>query len=166
VTAVADTSADPGPGPLDGLPHLPAPRARTLCGAGAGAIGVVLAALPAVVAVAADAWPIAPVLVVVGGISGAAFGRAAWRRRTWQLGDTALELRRGVIIQRTASIPYTRIQQIDVERGPLERMAGLSQLVVRTAAATTDGTLYGLAPDDATRIRTRLLAVAGVDDAV
>ena len=97
---------------------------------------------------------------------GLAFGRAAWRRRTWPLGTTALELRRGVLVERAAWIPYDRIQQIDLERGPIERAVGLSQLVVRTAAATTDGSLYGLAPDDAQRIRTRLLELAGVDDAV
>ena len=95
-----------------------------------------------------------------------AFGRAAWRRRTWLLGPTALELQRGVVVERATSIPYERIQQIDVERGPIERMFGLSQLVVRTAAATTDANLYGLAPDDAERIRTRLLDLAGIDDVV
>jgi membrane protein YdbS with pleckstrin-like domain len=163
---VADLPAAAGLGPLDGLPHLPAPRARTLWSAGAGAVGFLLALVPAAGLVLVDLWPVAVVVVLAGTAIGIAFGRAVWRRRTWQLGATALELRRGVIVQRAASIPYTRIQQIDVERGPLERLAGLSQLVVRTAAATSDGALYGLVPDDASRIRSRLLEVAGVDDAV
>ena len=164
--AVADLPVAGGLGPLDGLPHLPAPRARTLWSAAAAAVGVLLALVPAAGLVVVDLWPVAVLLVLAGAAAGVGFGRAVWRRRTWQLGATALELRRGVVVQRAASIPYTRIQQIDVERGPLERLAGLSQLVVRTAAATSDGVLYGLVPDDATRIRTRLLEVAGVDDAV
>jgi membrane protein YdbS with pleckstrin-like domain len=53
-----------------------------------------------------------------------------------------------------------------VERGPIERVLGLSQLVVRTAAATTDASLYGLAPDVADELRDRLLDLAGVDDLV
>jgi hypothetical protein len=166
VTAVVDTLVGAGEGLLDGDVHRPAPRARTLwslAGAGLGLVGVAPFGL---LAVAAGLWPMAPVLAAAGVAGGTAFGRAAWRGRTWQLGASSIELRRGVVVQRAASIPYVRIQQIDVERGPIERIAGLSQLVVRTAAATTDAKLYGLTPDDATLIRARLLEVAGVDDAV
>ena len=154
----------------DAAPHQPDPRARTLWAVGAGIVGALLGLLPGVIALAANGGAEAGALLlgglVVGAGVGALFGRAAWRRRAWLLGDTALELRRGVVVTRVAWIPYERIQQIDLERGPIERAVGLSQLVVRTAAATTDGTLYGLAPDDAHRIRARLLELAGVDDAV
>lgn len=166
MTGVAATLAASDPAPLDGVAHLPAPRARALWSAGAGAIGIVSAALPAGAAFATSAWLVGALVLVVGALAGVAFGRAVWRCRTWMLTPRSLELRRGVVVQRAASIPYTRIQQIDIERGPLERLAGLSQLVVRTAAATTDGKLHGLVPEDATRIRARLLEVAGVDDAV
>ena len=147
------------------VPHPPDPRARTLwtllgCGAG-GLLGVVVAAI----AVASDAWPLA-VVVLPAVVAGAQFGRAAWRRRTWSLGPRALELHRGVVVHRATSVPYERIQQIDVERGPLERMFGISQLVVRTAAATTDANLYGLSPADADRLRHQLLELAGIDDVV
>jgi len=154
----------------DAAPHQPHPRARTLW-ATTAAIGFgLVGAVPGVIAVAANGEGAAVALLLGGVALGAAFGvlfgRAAWRRRAWLLDDTSLELRRGVVVTRVAWIPYERIQQIDLERGPIERALGLSQLVVRTAAATTDGTLYGLAPDDAQRIRTRLLELAGVDDAV
>lgn len=163
VSEPADLSAPPT---ADDRPHRPDPRARTLWTI-SGAAGFALVSAPVgILLVVAGAWPAAPVVALVAAAGGAWFGRAAWRRRSWSLGGSSLELRRGVVIQRASSIPYTRIQQIDVERGPIERLLGLSQLVVRTAAATTDGTLYGLAPDDATRIRQHLLEVAGVDDAV
>jgi hypothetical protein len=166
VTAVGDTLVGAGVDLRGGDVHRPAPRARTLWSVGGAALSLVVLAPLGVLAVAAGLWPVAPTLAAVGVTGGTAFGRAAWRGRTWQLGASSIELRRGVVVQRAASIPYVRIQQIDVERGPIERIAGLSQLVVRTAAATTDAKLYGLAPDDATRIRARLLEVAGVDDAV
>lgn len=163
MSAPVDLSVAP---PIDDQPHRPDPRARTLWTV-AGALGGGLLSAPfGAVFVVAGMWPAAPVLALAIATGGALFGRAAWRRRSWSLGTASLELRRGVVIQRASSIPYTRIQQIDVERGPIERMIGLSQLVVRTAAATTDGSLYGLAPHDATRIRQHLLEVAGVDDAV
>lgn len=151
-------------------PHRPDPSARALWATGAGLALGLFGAVPGLLALAGGGAGGAAVVLLVGAAlgaaGGAAFGRAAWARRTWLLGPTALELRHGVIVQRAAWIPYYRIQQIDLERGPIERLAGLAQLVVRTAAATTDGTLHGLAPADASRIRDRLLELAGVDDAV
>jgi membrane protein YdbS with pleckstrin-like domain len=130
-----------------------------------GGIGALLGLLIAAAAVALDVWPLAVVVLPAVAV-GAWFGRAAWRRRTWSLGPRALELHRGVLTHRATSVPYERIQQIDVERGPLERMFGISQLVVRTAAATTDADLYGLSPADADHLRQQLLDLAGIDDIV
>jgi uncharacterized protein len=152
--------------PTDEVPHLPDPRARTLWAAAGALAGGLLAALISVVAIAGDVWPVAVVVLPGAIIVGALFGRTAWRRRTWALTPRALELQRGVVVQRATSIPYERIQQIDVERGPIERLVGLSQLVVRTAAATTDANLYGLSPGDADDLRQRLLDLAGIDDLV
>ena len=150
--------------PLD-VPHPPDPRARTLWTLLGGGVGGLFGLLIAAVAVAADAWPLA-VVGLPAVAAGALFGRAAWRRRSWSLGPRALELHRGVVRHRATSVPYERIQQIDVERGPLERMFGISQLVVRTAAATTDANLYGLSPADADHLRHELLELAGIDDIV
>ena len=130
-----------------------------------GGVGAIVGLLVAAAAVASDAWPLAVVVLPAVAV-GAWYGRAAWRRRTWSLGPRALELHRGVLTHRATSVPYERIQQIDVERGPLERMFGLSQLVVRTAAASTDANLYGLSPADADHLRHELLELAGIDDIV
>jgi membrane protein YdbS with pleckstrin-like domain len=152
--------------PTDEVAHLPDPRARTLWAGTGAVVGALVAALLSALAVAGGAWPAAAVLLPAGVGAGLLFGRAAWRRRTWALTPRALELRHGVVVQRATSIPYERIQQIDLERGPIERMFGLSQLVVRTAAATTDASLYGLSPGDADVLRQRLLDLAGIDDLV
>jgi hypothetical protein len=150
----------------DHPPHLPHPRARALWSAAGGLAGAAVAALVSGVAIAGGWWPVAVLVGPAAITAGALFGRAAWQRRTWALWPLALELRRGVVVERATSIPYERIQQIDVERGPIERLLGLSQLVVRTAAATTDASLYGLAPEVADQLRDRLLDLAGVDDLV
>ena len=152
--------------PNDEVAHLPDPRARTLWAATGAVVGALIAALMGAGAVVGGAWPAALVVLPAGIVGGAMFGRAAWRRRTWALAPRALELQHGVVVHRATSIPYERIQQIDVERGPSERMVGLSQLVVRTAAATTDASLYGLSPGDADVLRQRLLDLAGIDDLV
>jgi membrane protein YdbS with pleckstrin-like domain len=150
----------------DADPHLPDPRARTLWSLADGAAGALVGALVGAAAIALGAWSVTVVVLPLGTLAGALFGRAAWHRRTWALEPRALEVRHGVVVHRATSIPYDRIQQIDVERGPLERMFGISQLVVRTAAATTDASLHGLAPGDADRLRQQLLDLAGIDDVV
>jgi uncharacterized protein len=152
--------------PTDEVVHPPDPRARTLWAAMGAVVGALLAGLLSAVAVVGDVWPVAVVLLPIAIAAGVLFGRAAWRRRTWALTPRALELRRGVVVHRATTIPYERIQQIDLERGPIERMFGLSQLVVRTAAATTDANLYGMSPEDADDLRQRLLDLAGIDDLV
>jgi membrane protein YdbS with pleckstrin-like domain len=77
-----------------------------------------------------------------------------------------LELQHGVVVRATSLVPYHRIQQIDLHRGPLERFLSLSTLVLRTASATTDARLPGIAAEHAELLRHELLARAGVDDAV
>lgn len=125
--------------------------------------GVVLS-----VALAAEAWVVA--LVVFGGlvllllsVVSAMLSYRSWR---YLVGPDGLELRHGVVVRRISLIPYHRIQQIDVRRGLIERSLGLSTLVLRTAAATSDATIPGLSEDVAAPLRMELLGRAGVSDAV
>ena len=90
-------------------------------------------------------------------------GYDAWR---YELTASTLEIRRGVVVRRHSAIPYFRVQHIDITRSPFERALGLSQLVVRTAAATTDARLPGIAEGDAELLRDVILARTGSGDAV
>jgi uncharacterized protein len=90
----------------------------------------------------------------------------AYRRWSYRLGAEALEIRRGVVVQRQSSVPYRRVQQVDLSRGPIDRLLGLTTADLTTAAATTDGSVPGLAPSDAEHFRRRVLERAGRDDAV
>ncbi len=91
---------------------------------------------------------------------------AVWRRWRYVLWDDAIEVRHGVVRHGTTFVPFHRIQQVDVERGPLDRAFGIATLVLRTAAATTDAKIPGLDPTLVDGMRQRLLERAGVDDAV
>lgn len=90
----------------------------------------------------------------------------AYRRWSYRLGPDVLEIRRGVVVHRTSLVPYRRVQQVDLSRGPIDRLLGLVSADLTTAAATTDGSVPGLAPDDADHFRQVVLARAGRDDAV
>jgi membrane protein YdbS with pleckstrin-like domain len=71
-----------------------------------------------------------------------------------------------VVVRRTSIVPYRRVQQIDLSRGPLDRLLGLTTAGITTAAATTDGGVPGLVPEVADRFRQVVLERAGRDDAV
>lgn len=56
-----------------------------------------------------------------------------YRRYRYRLDDAKLEIRRGIITIRHFLVPVERIHQVEVVRGPINRMFGLSDVVVTTA---------------------------------
>jgi membrane protein YdbS with pleckstrin-like domain len=78
----------------------------------------------------------------------------------YQLRDDDVLFRRGILYQRFVSVPYGRMQLVDINRGPLARALGLSELKFVTAAAATGVTLPGLAEADAEELRDQLVALA------
>ena len=78
----------------------------------------------------------------------------------YQLRDDDVLFRRGILYQRFVSVPYGRMQLVDINRGPLDRALGLSELKFVTAAAATGVVIPGLAEADAEELRDRLVALA------
>jgi uncharacterized protein len=82
-----------------------------------------------------------------------------YRRWRYALRERDLWIRRGVLWVTVSVIPYARIQFVDTRQGPLDRLFGLAQLVVHTAALGTSGRLPGLDAALAEHLRERLAAV-------
>jgi membrane protein YdbS with pleckstrin-like domain len=78
----------------------------------------------------------------------------------YQLRDDDLLFRRGLMFQRFVSVPYGRMQLVDINRGPLDRAVGLSELKFVTAAAASGVVIPGLPEADAEELRDRLVALA------
>jgi len=78
----------------------------------------------------------------------------------YQLRDDDLVFRRGVLQQRFVAVPYGRMQLIDINRGPLSRVLGLSELRFVTAAASTGVTIPGLPAAEAEELRDALVELA------
>ena len=78
----------------------------------------------------------------------------------YQLRDDDVLFRRGILYQRFVAVPYGRMQLVDINRGPLARALGLSELKFVTAAAATGVVIPGLAEADAENLRDRLVALA------
>ena len=68
--------------------------------------------------------------------------------------------RRGILFQRIVSVPYGRMQLVDVNRGPLARAFGLSELKFVTAAAATGVVIPGLPELEAEELRDTLVTLA------
>lgn len=88
----------------------------------------------------------------------------SWRRWRWGIDSELLTLRWGIISHYERVIPISRLQHVDLTRGPIERLFGLTTLVVHTAgtsAASFD--LPGLDDVVARALRDRILATRGND---
>jgi uncharacterized protein len=88
--------------------------------------------------------------------------------RSWgyRIDAKVLETRSGRVFQRARLLPLSRLQHVDIERGPLERMYGLAALVLHTAGThSANVRIPGLEAAEATRLRDHLIEIGG-DDAV
>lgn len=67
-----------------------------------------------------------------------------------------LLIRRGIMFHKATVVPYGRLQFVDVDAGPIDRMFGLASVKLHTASAATDATIPGLPRAEADRLRDSL----------
>lgn len=124
--------------------------------------GLVLAAGAAVLwlVVGVDWAPILIWGIVVLTVLIVAFEPGRVRAIGYQLRQDDLVFRRGIMFQRVVSVPYGRMQLVDITRGPVARMLGLADLKFVTAAASSGVLIPGLTLADAESLRDRLVELA------
>ena len=167
----------PRPHPLAPSSQPLAPRrlhpAWILLSALRSARGLVLPLAVFLVSGRADEWWF---LLVGGGLAAASLAAQAltWWLFRYEVSGGELRVRSGLIARRERSVPLERIQAVDTAESPLQRVFGLVQVKVETAAGGTGGgdvTLEALTRADAAALRARLtarrtpLAPAGVPSA-
>jgi membrane protein YdbS with pleckstrin-like domain len=138
--------------------------ARTVSGITGALTALPIAAglMFAVVLGALDGWParigVGIALLVAAGLAGWGLGRARWRRTRWKLDERGLSVQRGLIWRSEVLVPRTRVQHLDLERGPIERRFGLATLVVHTAGTRMNALRqHGFLDADAVALRDALL---------
>lgn len=72
--------------------------------------------------------------------------------------DEELVVRHGILYRQIVVVPYARLQYVDVQAGPIDRVLGISRVQLHTASASTDAVIPGLVPEEAARLRDRLTA--------
>ena len=91
--------------------------------------------------------------------------RRRWLRTRWRLDDDGFGIRRGHMWRSDTRVPGSRVQHLDIRRGPLERAFGLSTLIVHTAGTRNSAvSVSGLDHAEAERLRDALAARAARDD--
>jgi len=105
------------------------------------------------------------VLALLGAGVGAWMGLKHYRSTFWRLDEDGLAVRRGRLWQRETRVPATRVQHLDLKRGPLQRQRHLATLVVHTAGTRHSAvTVPHLDADDAERLRDLLARQIDADD--
>ena len=107
----------------------------------------------------AQLWWLA-VLLFLAGI-GIAVARYFFLARSWASWgyverDDDLYITHGVWFRSLTAVPYGRMQLVEVQSGPIDRYFGLASVTLKTASPSTDATIPGLEPDEASRLRDRL----------
>lgn len=126
--------------------------------------GLAMLVLAAAFDSASPWWP-----ALAGAIIGAAFGswrgERRWRHTWWRLDAAGFALRHGHLWRSETRVPQSRVQHLDLRRGPLQRRYNLSTLVIHTAGTRHSAvTVSGLDAGDAERLRDILARQVDNDD--
>lgn len=86
-----------------------------------------------------------------------------WRQFRYGIGADGLVIEHGMIGRTRRTIPFDRIQDVDIERRPLHRLFGLARVRVETGAAGRDeGVLDSVSLAEADRLRAAIRAARDV----
>ncbi len=100
-------------------------------------------------------------------LAGWRYAGARYARTEYALDAVGLRIRRGVVWRGETLVPRSRVQHLDIERGPIERRYGLATVIVHTAGTRQHALrLAGLPDADAVALRDALVPAASVHDDV
>ena len=141
------------------------------------ALGAALAWIPPVMAQVAwavlmprPAWAHVAVAAVTVVLTAVHIGVVPiWRYRVhrWEISPQAVLTRTGWLVQERRIAPISRVQTVDIYRGPLDRLLGLANVAVTTASSAGAVHIVALDIDVADRVVAQLtdIAAIGAEDA-
>lgn len=98
--------------------------------------------------------------IAIGGAFATAIALGLWlayrryRYTFWKLDRDGFAVKRGRLWQWETRVPTTRVQHMDLKRGPLERMHGLASVILHTAGTRLSAiSVSGMELHDAERLR-------------
>jgi putative membrane protein len=92
-----------------------------------------------------------------------AFRVLAWWRFTYTLLPNEMYIESGIVSRNRRSIPWDRVQDVEIERGPVARVLGLAKVRLETGASGSDeGLLDSISLADALALRDEVRARRGI----
>ncbi len=81
--------------------------------------------------------------------------------RSWAYAEREEDLYivHGVMFRQLVSVPYGRMQYVDVNAGPLDQAWGIAKVHLHTASPGTSAAIPGLPAEEAARLRDRLTSL-------
>jgi len=121
-------------------------------------IGLVFAA---VTFAATDMIAVSNIVFLIFPISFSVYSYYRYQNWFFKVHEDHLEINHGVLRKTSAVVPYVRVQHIDTNRGPLERVLGLASLRVYTAGSKgADMRIPGLSRNRAEQMQEELKSKA------
>ena len=94
-----------------------------------------------------------------------AIAKLTYHYYRYEMTDIVFKKEHGIIWKKYVSIPYDRIQNVDIYRGVFARLLGLSDIQIQTAGGITagsygafsEGRLLGVSKEEAEKLRDELI---------
>lgn len=100
-------------------------------------------------------WVLLPLCLLSMIVDVAVVNRLRYRSYSYSADTTTVDIRHGVIVRSQTTIATVQVLSVDLVRGPLLRMCGLSAVVLRTIGGTTK--LGPVTPSEADAVRTKVM---------
>lgn len=103
-------------------------------------------------------WALVPAMLAAAAMLGG-FIWLSWRRFRYGVGPGGIVIEHGLIARTRRTIPFDRVQDVDIERGPLHRLFRLAKVRIETGAGGKDeGVLDSVDLAEADRLRAAVRA--------
>ncbi len=116
--------------------------------------------LPALIAISSDVGFRVALFAMLGlGLASLALAYWRWTRFTYGIGAQDVVIESGLLSRNRRTIPFSRIQDVDIEQKLLHRIFGLAKVKVESGGGGTDeGSLDSVSEAEADRIRSTVRA--------
>jgi uncharacterized protein len=127
-------------------------------GACAAGLVALVALTVLVVLFGGPAWAVASAVLVPVALTVWAWWVLGRNARSWGYAEREddLYIRHGVMFRKLVTVPYGRMQYVDVHAGPLDQLLGIANVHLHTASPGTSAVIPGLPAQEAARLRDRL----------